>query len=873
MVSMVKVSEELRVRKIRKKHMNQRLQQFKTTLNGIHDDSGSTNDIACKINQLHEKNTLLNLKESKFNMYNVVLDEIEKEIPTLIQKKGANFHTFLKYYDVDLGTYKELLENYFNITKVELIEENTTVPELDEYYNSKAKNKELFFRKIYPAISYTLDENVNGTKIYVPWKNTYIVLYGVFNDRHGFALKSLKEYVNVTNDIKKHSSNDQKFMNIYLENSSLRDLLVNEHDEMITQIKNAHKDLKVLEKKSFNDVQKIFQNASIFKQRRILFLLLISEEKSKQYCIPLLESLKHIDDKVSLKNSLGSLGSTLNSIKEDIKNQLKQYESSYDDISYQSKIMMLKVDKHVKVKALEKLREANSGKESGTKAQQYIDGLLKIPFGVYKKEPIFSHEVSVQDKKDYLAYVKQTLDECVYGHEEAKLHIERLIGQWINGRNTGTVFGFQGPPGTGKTTLAKNGFAKCLKDNCDEYRPISFIPLGGSSNGSYLEGHGYTYMGSTWGKIVDVLIETQCMNPIIYIDELDKISQSDRGQELVGILTHLTDSSQNHEYCDKYFSGVKFDLSKAIFIFSYNDSSKIDRILRDRITEIKTSSLSKIDKFTVTKNFLLKEIFENNGVQTDDINMNEECIHFIIDNYTFESGVRKLKERLYDVVREVNLRKLKDDITYPFDITKEFITEVFSNKPKVIIPKIAKEPSIGLVNGLYANTLGIGGITLIEVHKTLGENLDLVLTGCQGKVMKESMECAKTVALTKTNVKDWKDFKLHIHCPEAATEKDGPSAGIAITTGIISRLLRIPVRHDIAMTGEIDLNGNIHPIGGLEAKLFGALQSNIFEIIIPENNEHDLKLFARKYKISYNKFTIHLLSHIDQVTDIAFKTV
>ena len=869
---MVNICEELRNRKKRKLHIVEILHKLKKLLNEINDDdSPNVTSMAFTINQLSLKSTLLKLKESTYKMFVVVLSEIENEIPLLIQRKGGSFDAFLYFYKVDLGKYENLLKTYFSITKVDVVHNKNEIPELDEVYNIKAKNNEIFFRKVYPGITNTLEENIHGAKVFIPWKNQYIILYGTFNDKHGFGLKSLHEYQDVKKSINYYPDQETKFMNSYLDYSSLREVIINDHNEMITQIHNAYKELISLQKKSFNDIQKMFQNATIVKQRKIMFLLLLSEDKSKEYCIPLLESLTHIDEKISLKNSLGQLGLFLNGIKIDIQKELQQYASSYDDISYQSRIMMMKVDKHVKTKALEKLKEANSGKESGSKAQQYIDGLLKIPFGILKEEPIFSIQTNVDDdmKKTYLDYVRKTLDECVYGHEDAKIHIERLVGQWINGKITGTVFGFQGPPGIGKTTLAKNGFAKCLKDFNDECRPIAFVPLGGSSNGSYLEGHGYTYMGSTWGKIVDILIETQCMNPIIYIDELDKISQSDRGQEIIGILTHLTDSSQNNEFTDKYFSGIKFDLSKAIFIFSYNDPSKIDRILRDRIMEIKTSSLSKIDKFTVTKKFLLKEIYENNGINENDIVFNEECIHYIIDNYTFESGVRKLKERLYDIIRDINLKIIRDGIVFPHTITLEYINEVFSNKPKIITPKVAKKPSIGLVNGLYANMLGLGGITLIEVHKTLGENLELLLTGSQGKVMRESMECAKTVALTKADIIHWKEFKLHIHCPEAATEKDGPSAGIAITTAIISRLLNIHVRHDVAMTGEIDLNGNIHPIGGLEAKLFGALQSNIFEIIIPESNEHDLNLFAKKYKISFNKFKCHLFNHIDQVLEVA----
>ena len=167
----------------------------------------------------------------------------------------------------------------------------------------------------------------------------------------------------------------------------------------------------------------------------------------------------------------------------------------------------------------------------------------------------------------------------------------KIVGQWINGEQKGYCFGFEGSPGVGKTSLAKRGLASCLEDENGVTRPFSFIALGGSSNGSTLEGHNYTYVNSTWGKVVDVLMESKCMNPIIYIDELDKVSKTEQGREIIGILTHLIDTTQNDEFQDRYFSGIPFDLSKALFIFSYNDPDQIDRILLDRIHRIQISQL------------------------------------------------------------------------------------------------------------------------------------------------------------------------------------------------------------------------------------------------------------------------------------------
>ena len=175
----------------------------------------------------------------------------------------------------------------------------------------------------------------------------------------------------------------------------------------------------------------------------------------------------------------------------------------------------------------------------------------------------------------------------------------------------GYSFGFEGPPGVGKTSLANEGITKCLKDKDGNNRPFSFIAIGGSSNGSTLQGHNYTYVGSTWGKIVDILIESKCMNPIIFIDELDKVSNSENGKEIIGILTHLIDSTQNYKYQDKYFSGIDLNLSKALFVFSYNDPSKIDKILLDRIHRIKFKPLTLKEKIVISKNYILPKITRN----------------------------------------------------------------------------------------------------------------------------------------------------------------------------------------------------------------------------------------------------------------------
>jgi ATP-dependent Lon protease len=375
------------------------------------------------------------------------------------------------------------------------------------------------------------------------------------------------------------------------------------------------------------------------------------------------------------------------------------------------------------------------------------------------------------------------------------------------------------------------------------------------------------------------------MNPVIYIDELDKVSKTENGREIIGILTHLTDPSQNQEYADKYFSGIKLDLSKIMIVFSYNDSSLVDPILRDRITEVKVKSITKKEKIYITKEYLLPEILETVGYEKKDFIFNDNEINYIIESYTYEAGVRKLKERLFELIREINLTRIlgEEEIKLPFKVTEEYIKKQFSDRSKVHFTKIAKEPQVGLVNGLYATSAGTGGITIIEVMRTPSDTkLSLELTGNQGDVMKESMRCAKTVAwnllpyeIKKKIKNEWDEvgsFGLHIHCPDAAMPKDGPSAGIAITSAILSRLCNVKIRNTIAMTGEIDLNGKVHAIGGLESKLDGAKRAGATKVLVPSDNEDDYKriieTMSEDEKNNYiENFEIKIVDHYKDVVN------
>ena len=839
-------------------------------LHEYHSDHTDIEAMNHKVHAIRKRCSLMQLKQSTYNMCFLALTDIHSNIESLIYKHGCTVHTFCQMAHIHIDDPFGAIKRHFHIIKGS--NDTSGLPELDTEYNEQSANREQFIRKLYPAITSSFQESLHGAALYIPpvTDTAYTVILGIFDhDKLQITIRRLPIYNRVLKYVSSISDDAlQGFMYKYIQSMQLREFMVHSYDELVIILKNTYKDALNIKGKSFNDVQKTFKTAHALRQRKMLVLILLTDSVSS-YAIPLLESIKSPHERSQLCESLGTLQGAVKSCATSLDKQIESFQSSQDEISYHSRIMMLKTDQNVKAKALDKLKEASSGRESGTKAQQYIDGLLKIPFGIYRNEPIFTSADNTA-RRAYLDTVQSTLENCVHGHEEAKLHVQRLIGQWMNGSRSGSVFGFQGPPGTGKTTLAKNGFAKCLLDENGDSRPLAFIPLGGSASGSLLEGHGYTYMGSTWGRIIDVLIEKQCMNPIIYIDEIDKVSSSERGQEIIGILTHLTDPSQNDEFNDRYFAGIKFDLSNAIFIFSYNDSSKIDKILRDRIHEIHTSALSKQDKVTIVHEFILPEMCDSVGIH--DVTIDEQCIHTIIDTYTYEAGVRKLKERLFDILRDVNLKHIRCELKLPFNVTIEYIDKLFCDKPRALSNNVYEFPMVGMVNGLYANSLGIGGITRIEVHKTIGKRCELQLTGSQGKVMQESMKCARTLAwnLVSQDIQSKISealFGLHIHCPEAATAKDGPSAGAAITIAILSRLIDAPIKNDIALTGEIDLNGNVHAIGGLEAKLLGAMRCGVKHALVPEENSHDLHRFQLKYPHHLENITLSIISNISDVIE------
>jgi hypothetical protein len=351
------------------------------------------------------------------------------------------------------------------------------------------------------------------------------------------------------------------------------------------------------------------------------------------------------------------------------------------------------------MKKLNMLRYLEPGAGEYYKMKNWIDTFMRIPFNNFSTIPL-QIEDGVEKCHEFMEKSKKVLDDAVYGLDDAKLQIMQLIGQWItNPDAVGTAIAIKGPPGTGKTTLVREGISKILN------RDFAFLALGGATDSSFLEGHGYTYEGSTWGKIVDILVQGKTMNPIIFFDELDKISDSPKGEEITGILTHLTDTSQNQQFHDKFFSEIDFDLSKCLFIFSYNDESRVNPILRDRMYRIQTDGYTGKEKSVIAKNHLLPKIREQVKFSEEDILIDDEVLGFIVEEYTErEKGVRNLKRCLEIIYTKLNLFRLMKPDTKLFDKEQDIKVEFPMTVTKEIVKKlIKKEESIeaSIIHSMY----------------------------------------------------------------------------------------------------------------------------------------------------------------------------
>jgi len=375
-------------------------------------------------------------------------------------------------------------------------------------------------------------------------------------------------------------------------------------------------------------------------------------------------------------------------------NKLIRVEKPYRLTLLESDIPI--IFKSAAMKKISSLRYMEPGSGEYYKIKNWVDTFMRIPFSKYETLPL-SIADGVDKCHDFMANAQKTLDDAVYGLNDAKIQIMQMLGQLVtNPKAIGSAIAIHGPPGTGKTSLVKEGISKILN------RPFAFIALGGATDSSFLEGHSYTYEGSTWGKIVQILIDSKCMNPVIYFDELDKISDTPKGEEIAGILTHLTDTSQNSQFHDKYFSEIDFDLSKCLFIFSYNDETKVNSILKDRMYRIQTKGYNQKQKTVIANNYLLPKIREQVKFMSEDIIIPNDTIHYIIENNcNKEDGVRNLKRCLEIIYTKLNLYRLMKPDTNLFEQDMSLKVQFPFTVTKDIVDKLIKKSENGLSPSLY----------------------------------------------------------------------------------------------------------------------------------------------------------------------------
>jgi endopeptidase La len=529
--------------------------------------------------------------------------------------------------------------------------------------------------------------------------------------------------------------------------------------------------------------------------------------------------------------------------------------------------------------AIEKIEEMKSSNNEYSKQLLYVRTLLNYPWPSPSDDTFFKDMGRDQNKsKEFLDGVIKKLDDNVYGHQECKETVKELIGKWItNPTSAGTALGLVGPPGVGKTLIAK-AIGQALDI------PFVQITLGGQNDGELLHGHGYTYSGAQPGMVVKKMIEAGNSRAIMYFDELDKACKKHDSNEIYSILIHMIDPNTNTEFQDRFFQEVTFPLNKVLFIFSYNDSSLVDNILMDRMKEIEVKPFKLQDKKVILSKFLLKEMAELVGFEPGSITIADKDIEYLIDQYTHEAGVRELKRKLEKIFLKLNIDRIYRNNAFakvknvtakkPIKLDQEMIKR-YLGKEHVDIQKIHEEDIVGVISGLYATETGKGGVLPIQIfpsYSACDDKFTLKLTGNQKCVMRESVISAFTTAVHHVKEEIRTEFiannphGLHIHTPSAAVPKDGPSAGSAFTTAFVSRILNKKIRHDIAMTGEIELTGKITKIGGLQYKLNGAKRAGVKLVLVPNENREDVENIRKEYPDLFEgDFEVKIVEHISEV--------
>ena len=507
-----------------------------------------------------------------------------------------------------------------------------------------------------------------------------------------------------------------------------------------------------------------------------------------------------------------------------LQNELGEDEDNEID-EYRQKLDALKLDEethqHLE-KEISKLAKQPYVSAEASVIRNYLDVCLELPWGTYTKERL------------NVDAARKVLDREHFGLEKVKERIlETIAVRQMNPEGKGQIICLAGPPGVGKTSIALS-VAKALN------RKLSRISLGGVRDEADIRGHRKTYIGAMPGRIVEAISRSGAMNPLLVLDEIDKLASDMRGDPASALLEVL-DSEQNTSFRD-HFLEVPVDLSRVMFITTANTTSTIPRPLLDRMEVIELSSYTDEEKLQIAKTHLLPKQLKEHGLKKSQLRISDDAIRAVITDYTRESGVRTLERLLGKLCRKAAMRLVETDVKR-VDITPKDLRELLG-VPHYQDNSRSKQDQIGVVNGLAWTEVG-GELLEVEAGVMDGSG-KLELTGNLGTVMQESVKAAYTCLRSRAAElgipKDfYKNKDIHVHFPEGAVPKDGPSAGIAIATAMLSALTGRPVRHDVAMTGEVTLRGRVLPIGGLKEKTMAAKRSGIRTVIIPKENEKDLE--------------------------------
>ena len=534
---------------------------------------------------------------------------------------------------------------------------------------------------------------------------------------------------------------------------------------------------------------------------------------------------KKIDDKVKSKMNEAQKNYFIKEKINAMKEELGDYSQDDDMLELVEKIKKTKLPKEVRAKIdseMKKLSKMPPFSAEATVSRNYIETVIELPW-----------EKTTKDIVD-LKKASEVLERDHYGLKDAKSKVlDFLAVKKLNPNMKGSILCLAGPPGIGKTSLVKS-----IADAMG--RKFVRVSLGGVRDEAEIRGHRRTYIGSMPGKLIKAMKEAGTKNPVILLDEIDKMSNDYKGDPASAMLEVL-DPEQNSHFEDHYVD-MPFDLSKVFFVATANDLRTISAPLRDRMEIVNISSYTEFEKLHIAKKYLIKQAKEENGLKDIELSLSDNVILKIIDEYTREAGVRNLKREIITLCRKV-AREVVEEKKKKI-VIKTNTLEKYLGKPK-FRPEKQKEkaPKLGVVNGLAWTA--VGGVTLEVQGVAIPGKGEISLTGSLGNVMKESAQVAYT--FVKANIDKYKPLQedffekkaIHLHFPEGATPKDGPSAGITITSAIISVLTGRKIRQDIAMTGEISITGEVLAIGGVKEKVIGAHRAGIREVILPEDNRID----------------------------------